>query len=98
MNPKQGWSGSFSSFNVDRSRGDDGEVTMSMRREVHLHIERRRSITTVQFEKSSVESFEGDKWKARDGNSGEKGRESEEWAVMTEVERGMGVWTKVWGP
>ena len=104
-----GSSGSVSSFNIDRSLSrtpsNGGEMLVSMKREVQIQVERRRSIAaslSLKEQKSIAES-------ARTGRSGAfddaRDEESTFWrdekggmAVMTGVERGMGVHTKVWGP
>jgi len=80
-------------------------MLVSMKREVQIQVERRRSIAaslSLKEQKSIAES-------ARTGRSGAfddaRDEESTFWrdgkggmAVMTGVERGMGVHTKVWGP
>jgi len=100
-----GWSGSVSSFNIDRSlsrsTSNGGEMMVNMKREVQIQVERRRSIAaslSLKEQRSIAES-------ARIGNvdsdadeDGKFWRDEEGVAVMTGVERGMGVHTKVWGP
>lgn len=91
---------SFSSFDISRHHTSphDDEITVNMKREVTLQVEQRRSITassssSLKEQKISVESFEDDGklWSERERVN----RGSE---VMTGVEKGMGVHTKVWGP
>ena len=92
-----GWSGSVSSFNIDRSlsrsTSNGSEMLVNMKREVQIQIERRRSIASglsLKEQRSIAES-------ARSGNV-DADADEEGVAVMTGVERGMGVHTKVWGP
>ncbi|KAN0119571.1 hypothetical protein V8E51_001779 [Hyaloscypha variabilis] len=103
------WSGSVSSFNIDRSlsrnASNGGEMLVSMTREVQIQVERRKSIAaslSLQEQKSIADI-------AGSGRSGAcddaRDPESKFWrdgegdvVVVTGVDRGMGVHTKVWGP
>jgi hypothetical protein len=67
---------------------------VSMKREVHVQVEKRRSIAaSLKEQKSIAEStstFDDDRRPLK-----EKDAES---AMITGRQRGMGVYTKVWGP
>jgi len=90
------WSGSLSSFDMDRSRTSPHaeEIMVSMKREVHVQVERRMSIAaSLKEQKSIAEStstFDNDRLPLK-----EKDVES---TMMTRREYGMGMYTKVWGP
>jgi hypothetical protein len=63
LKPKDGWSGSFSSFDVDRSlsrtASNRSEVMVNMKREVQIQVEQRSSITPslgLKEQKSIAES------------------------------------------
>lgn len=98
VRPKGSWSessASFSSFNVARHHisPNDGEIMVNMKREVTLQVERRRSIAaSLKEQKSIAEST------SAFNDDGKFSRDRQEGEVMTGVERGMGVYTKVWAP
>lgn len=86
----------FDSGNANRQ----DEISVVMKREVEIHVERRKSAGVSSKERSSDYGSGTPRGIDTDEDTKplkEEDREAEE-AKRTGVEKGMGVYTKVWGP
>ena len=102
LKAKESWNSSISSFDVDRTRTfpSDGEMMVSMKKEVNVSVERRKSVGSGLGLSGSEQKPKADNMSMTSFLEDDRQplKEADESALRTGVQRGMGVHTKVWGP